>query len=54
MEINKPLKCYCDDFPFLISEFNTINLKYEQFKRISVASEGEISTGTNFKEFDVC
>ena len=41
------MKCYCDDFPFLISEFNTVNRKYQQFKWISVPSEGESSTGHN-------
>ena len=41
------MKCYCNDYPFLILEFSIINLKYEQFKWISVPSEGESSTGPN-------
>ena len=32
ININKPMKCYCDAFSFLISEFNIINLKDQQFK----------------------
>ena len=36
-----------DGFPFLISEFNTVNRKYQQFKWISVPSEGESSMGPN-------
>ena len=45
--INKPMKCYCDDSQFLISEFNITNLKYEQFKWISVPSEVESATDPN-------
>ena len=41
------MECYCDDFSFLISELNINNLKYEQFKWVSVPSEGESSTGSN-------
>ena len=44
------MKCYCDDFAFLISEFNITNLKYEQFKWISVPSEAESSTGSNMQK----
>ena len=50
ININKPMKYYCDAFSFLISEFNIINLKYEQFKRISVPSESESSTGPNMQK----